>query len=166
MRSDRCPKQGMCPRATTPQPLSARRWGLVSCRVPSTSDRDDRVPSAAPNEAVDVLLRFGASMLRAGNTATLTHEWIEVIARQMDFDRGWISLSFDSITASVRRTGGWVTAMREIYGAGHLCVRDDRIVQSRADTRCPSGIRFMRLRYWRVGDGTGNSPRFQPTIVR
>jgi uncharacterized membrane protein YjjP (DUF1212 family) len=67
---------------------------------------------------VDVLLRFGALMLRAGNTATGTREWLDVIARKMGFDAVWVSLSFDSITASVRRAGEWITAMREIGPPG------------------------------------------------
>jgi hypothetical protein len=53
-------------------------------------------------------------MLRAGNTATRTREWIELLARKMDFDSVSVSLSFDSITASLRHPGGWDTAMREI----------------------------------------------------
>jgi uncharacterized membrane protein YjjP (DUF1212 family) len=57
-------------------------------------------------------------MLRAGNTATRTREWIEVIARKMDFDRVWVSLSLDSITATVRRAGEWATVMREIGPPG------------------------------------------------
>ena len=65
-----------------------------------------------------MLLRFAASMLRAGNTATRTREWIEVIARKMGFDAVSASLSLDSITASGRRAGEWATAMREIGSPG------------------------------------------------
>ena len=50
-----------------------------------------------------MLLWFGASMLGAGNTATRTREWIEVIARKMGFDAVSVSLSLEGITASVRR---------------------------------------------------------------
>ena len=57
-------------------------------------------------------------MLRAGNTATRTREWIEVIARKMGFDAVSVSLSLDSITASVRRGGEWATTMREIGPPG------------------------------------------------
>ena len=53
---------------------------------------------------MDVLLSFGTLMMRAGNTATRTREWIEAIARKMGFDAISISLSLDSITASVRRS--------------------------------------------------------------
>lgn len=84
----------------------------------STFDREERATSTAPSEAVEALLRFGASMLRAGNTATRTREWIELIARKMSFDAVSVSLSLDSITASVRHAGGWTTAMREIGPPG------------------------------------------------
>jgi uncharacterized membrane protein YjjP (DUF1212 family) len=67
---------------------------------------------------VDVLLWFGALMLRAGNTATATREWLDVIARKMGFDAVSVSLSVDSVTVSVRRAGEWATTMREIGPPG------------------------------------------------
>ena len=67
---------------------------------------------------MDVLLWFGASMLRAGNTAARTREWIEVMAHKMGFDLVAVSLSLDNITASVRRAGEWTTRMREIGPPG------------------------------------------------
>jgi uncharacterized membrane protein YjjP (DUF1212 family) len=84
----------------------------------STFNSKERAASAALSEAVDVLLFFGASMLRAGNTATRTREWIEVIARKMGFDAVSVGLSLDSITASARRDGEWTTTMREIGPPG------------------------------------------------
>lgn len=63
---------------------------------------------------MDVLLSFGASMMRAGNTAARTREWIEVMARKMGLESLSVSLSLDSIVASVRRSGESLTAMREI----------------------------------------------------
>ena len=71
-------------------------------------------PSTALSEASEVLLRFGAMMFRAGNTATRTREWIEAIARKMGLDAVSVSLSLDSITTSVRDSGDWVVAMRDI----------------------------------------------------
>ena len=52
---------------------------LIGCYddMSSTVNGEDRLATAAPNEAVDVLLCFGASMLRAGNTAARTREWFE-----------------------------------------------------------------------------------------
>ncbi len=57
-------------------------------------------------------------MLRSGNTAARTREWIEVVARKMGFDSVAVSLSLDAITASVRRAGERTTAMREIGPPG------------------------------------------------
>ena len=53
-------------------------------------------------------------MLRAGNTAIRTREWIEVLARKMGFDAVTVNISLDSISASVRRSGEWAMTMREI----------------------------------------------------
>jgi uncharacterized membrane protein YjjP (DUF1212 family) len=86
--------------------------------MPSTLNNEDKSTAPAPGEAVDVLLWFGASMLRAGNTAARTREWIEVIAHKMGFDAVSVSLSLDNITASVRRAGQWATKMREIGPPG------------------------------------------------
>jgi uncharacterized membrane protein YjjP (DUF1212 family) len=70
------------------------------------------------SEALDVLLQFGALMLRSGNTAARTREWIEVMARKMGFDAVSVSLSMDSMTVTVGRSGEWATTMREIGAPG------------------------------------------------
>ena len=82
--------------------------------MPSISNKEDNVIFAAPGAAVEVLLWFGASMLGAGNTATRTREWIDVVARKLGFDAVSVSLSLDDITISVRCADEWITAMREI----------------------------------------------------
>jgi len=71
---------------------------------------------------MDVLLGFGTLMMRAGNTATRTREWIEAIGRRTGFDAISVSLSLDSITASVRRSGERITAMREIGPPPDQCL--------------------------------------------
>ena len=86
--------------------------------MPSTPKRDVRTGALASSDAMDVLLGFGTLMMRAGNTATRTREWFEVIGRKMGFDAISISLSLDSITASVRRSDERITAMREIGAPG------------------------------------------------
>jgi uncharacterized membrane protein YjjP (DUF1212 family) len=70
--------------------------------------------SAALTEAVDVVVSFGASMMRAGNTASRTREWVEVVARKLGFNAVSVSLSLDSITASLRQSGASMTTTREI----------------------------------------------------
>jgi uncharacterized membrane protein YjjP (DUF1212 family) len=71
-------------------------------------------PSAALSDQVEVVLLFGALMLRAGNTAIRTRELMEAIAQKMGFEAVSVSLSLDNVTASVRRSGECATAMREI----------------------------------------------------
>src|SRR5215470_6117247 len=67
---------------------------------------------------MDVLLRLGALMLRTGNTAARAREWMEVVARKLGFDAIAVSLTLDSVTASVRHGGTWITAVREIGPPG------------------------------------------------
>jgi uncharacterized membrane protein YjjP (DUF1212 family) len=90
---------------------------------------------------MDVLLAFGALMMRAGNTATRTREWIGVTARTMGFEAISISLSLDSITASVRRSGECVTAVREIGPPGINVWRIAELEQlAKAPVSTPSEI--------------------------
>jgi len=74
--------------------------------------------STAPADALEVLVRFGALMLQAGNTAVRTHEWIDVIAPKLGFGAASVIVSLDSITVSVRRRGEWLTAIRELGPPG------------------------------------------------
>jgi uncharacterized membrane protein YjjP (DUF1212 family) len=80
------------------------------------ASRRDRtgVHSAADNDAVEVLLQFGVAMLRAGNTAARTQEWLEVVAPKLALVSVSVSQSLDSIVVSARRSGEWITIMREI----------------------------------------------------
>jgi uncharacterized membrane protein YjjP (DUF1212 family) len=70
--------------------------------------------TSSTGDAVGELLQFGATMMGAGNTATRTRESMEVMARKMGFNALSVSISFDSITVSVRRSGEWITRVREI----------------------------------------------------
>ena len=90
---------------------------------------------------MDVLLAFGALMMRAGNTAARTREWMGVTARKMGFEAISISLSLDSITASVRRSGERVTAVREIGPPGINVWRIAELEQlAKAPVSTPSEI--------------------------
>src|ERR1051326_3745121 len=80
----------------------------------SANVRGDQVTFAAASEGAEILLSFGAAMLRAGNTASRTREWIDVLARKLGFDAVSVGLSLDGITASVCRSGARITTMREI----------------------------------------------------
>ena len=84
----------------------------------SPFDRDHDATARSLDEALDVLLRFGAAILRSGDTAARTREWVEVMARKLGCDALALSLSSDAITASVRRAGASTTAMREVGPSG------------------------------------------------
>jgi uncharacterized membrane protein YjjP (DUF1212 family) len=70
------------------------------------------------NEALDALLWFGISMMRAGNTAFRTREWMQTLAAKLGFDAISLSFTLDSITASARRRDGSATMVREIGSPG------------------------------------------------
>jgi uncharacterized membrane protein YjjP (DUF1212 family) len=86
--------------------------------VTSTSERDDMTTSVPSADALEVLLRFGALMLQAGNTAVRTRKWINVITPKLGFESVSVIVSLDSITISVRGRNEWLTAMREIGPPG------------------------------------------------
>ena len=70
--------------------------------------------SAASDNAVDVLLRFGAVMLRAGGTAVRTRELMQAIAHKLNLEPQSIYLTPETIVISVRRAGESVTAARDV----------------------------------------------------
>src|SRR4029079_804292 len=144
------------------QSVSSRCCRPVRCRVSSTFDSRERAASAALNEAVDVLLFFGASMLRAGNTATRTREWIEVIARKMGLDAVAVSLSLDSITASARRDGEWTTTMREIGPPGINALRIAELEQL-AKTAAP-GLAPREIAA-KLSEIESTAPRYSSVLI-
>jgi uncharacterized membrane protein YjjP (DUF1212 family) len=75
-------------------------------------------PPAPPTDALEVLLRFGASLLQAGNTAIRTRKWIDTIAPKLGLTAVSVIISLDSITVGVRRGNDWLTAMRELGPPG------------------------------------------------
>jgi uncharacterized membrane protein YjjP (DUF1212 family) len=78
-----------------------------------SSAKQPKVTSAR-SDAVGELLEFGAMMLGAGNTATRTRRSMEAIAQKMGLDALSMNISFDSITASARRSDEWITRVRSI----------------------------------------------------
>jgi hypothetical protein len=108
-------------------------------------------------DAVEALLQFGVAMLRAGNTAARTHEWIEVIARKLTFDSVSVSQSLDSLVITVRGSGEWITVLRN---ARRLRVRNDRVVQSRANGRSATGVSVVRFRHRALAMGPATARFF------
>jgi uncharacterized membrane protein YjjP (DUF1212 family) len=74
----------------------------------------ERRSSGAPDEAIDVLLRFAAMMLRAGSTATRARELAKAMARRLDLESPSVSLTLDSVTISVRCGSEQLAALREV----------------------------------------------------
>jgi uncharacterized membrane protein YjjP (DUF1212 family) len=75
--------------------------------------------SAPLDEALDVLLRFGVALLRSGDTAARTREWVALVARKLGCDALSLSLSSDAITITMRRAGASTTGMREVGPSGN-----------------------------------------------
>jgi len=73
---------------------------------------------AVSGSAVDSLLQFGAAMLHAGNTASRTREWMEILAPKLGLEGLSVGFTFDSITVTVRGTAQRTTALTEIGPAG------------------------------------------------
>ncbi|HEY6995905.1 MAG TPA: threonine/serine exporter family protein [Xanthobacteraceae bacterium] len=69
-------------------------------------------------DALDGLLRFGASMLHAGDTAFRVREWMGVIARAMGVDALSVRVALGSIAATARRGGEHATLVREVAPPG------------------------------------------------
>jgi uncharacterized membrane protein YjjP (DUF1212 family) len=78
----------------------------------------NKTASAGSNDALEILLRFGAAMLGAGGTAAQARRWMDVMAHQMGFDALSVSLTLTSVVASARRGGEQVTMMREVEPPG------------------------------------------------
>src|SRR5262245_31905770 len=137
-----CRPRPLAIRAPDASESANRRRRLRGPGVTSTLNKQGAV-SAALSDAVEVLLRFAASMLRAGNTATRTREWIEVIAHKMGFDAVSVSLSLDSVTASVRRSGEQAIALREIGppGINASCIAElEQLAKALAPGSAPAEI--------------------------
>jgi len=80
----------------------------------SVSERDRNADQSELCDAADGLLWLGASMLRAGSTAFRTRECMDMLAKKLSFDEISVALTFDSVIASARRAGEWITMAREI----------------------------------------------------
>jgi uncharacterized membrane protein YjjP (DUF1212 family) len=117
-------------------------------------------PTVAGNP-VEVLMRFGVLMLRAGNTATRTREWIEILARKMGFDAVSVSLSLESITASVCRSGEWVTTMREVGPQAINVWRIGELVKLANAATSKTALREMAARLAEIESATPLYTRMQ-----
>ena len=105
----------------------------------SAFEGDDRTTSVPPVDALEVLVRFVALMMQAGNTAVRTREWVDAIAPRLGFEAVSLIVSLDSVTVSVRRRHEWFTAIR---GLGPPGINVSRIAQlEQLAKSLPSGSR-------------------------
>jgi uncharacterized membrane protein YjjP (DUF1212 family) len=65
-------------------------------------------------QALGFLLRFGATMLRAGDTAFRVRQWMGVLARGMGLEALAVHLTLDGMTATARRGSDQATLADEI----------------------------------------------------
>ncbi|WP_421994999.1 threonine/serine ThrE exporter family protein [Reyranella sp.] len=71
-----------------------------------------------PAEALDVLLRFGALMLRSGDTAFRVRDAMGDLARALGVGRLSVHITLGVITATAESEGGSATVMREVPPLG------------------------------------------------
>ena len=85
-----------------------------------SSERDHATThsSAMPAEMLEELLRYGAQLLRAGDTAFRVRQLMGVVARSMGFDAVSVQLGLGNISASGRRGSERATAVCEVGAPG------------------------------------------------
>jgi uncharacterized membrane protein YjjP (DUF1212 family) len=69
-------------------------------------------------EALEVLLRFGTLMLRAGDTAFRVRDSMGMLAASMGIERLSLHITINGMTATVRRNGEHVTLASEVSPPG------------------------------------------------
>lgn len=72
----------------------------------------------AVRETLDVLLRFGAMMLQAGDTAFRVRDSMTTLSGRFGIERLSVQIALDAMTATARRNGELVTIAREIGPPG------------------------------------------------
>jgi len=92
-----------------------------------TTDQDHTL--YALTEALDSLNRFGAAMLRAGDTAFRVREWIGLLARAMGLDALSVQLALGHIATSARRGREQATLVAEVappaINAAHIAALEE-----------------------------------------
>jgi uncharacterized membrane protein YjjP (DUF1212 family) len=69
-------------------------------------------------DALDVLLRYGALMLRAGDAAFRVHDAVERLARRLGIDDLNLLVTVTGMTATARRGGEQITLVRHVGPLG------------------------------------------------
>jgi uncharacterized membrane protein YjjP (DUF1212 family) len=87
-------------------------------RVAAPESAEAATGSDTLADALHSLLRFGTSMLRAGDTAFRVREWMGVLARAMGFDTLSVRVALGSIEATARRGDEHATLVNEVGPPG------------------------------------------------
>jgi uncharacterized membrane protein YjjP (DUF1212 family) len=90
----------------------------------AVDQQNSQTPSAKWH-AVDALLALACAMVRRGNTASRTRDWLIVLAQKMGFDAVSVNVSIDAVSISAGRSGTFTTGMREV---GPPAVDTSRII--------------------------------------
>jgi len=90
----------------------------------AVDQQTSQTPSAKWH-AVDALLALACAMVRGGNTASRTRDWLIVLAQKMGFDAVSVNVSIDAVSISAGRSGTFTTGMREV---GPPAVDTSRII--------------------------------------
>ena len=130
-----------------------------------TSHRDTSVHFSPAEDAAEALLQFGVAMLRAGNTAARTHEWIELISRKLAFDSVAVSQSLDSIIMTVRHSGKSITVMREIGPPAVNVSRIGDLEQFARTVESGSGPRAISEKLAKIESGPPKHPAWVIVVV-
>ena len=92
--------------------------------------------------ALSEVARFGALMLRAGDTAFRARDWMGTLARRLGLDQLSAQLSLGSVIATARRGEEWATTVGEVgapavnasrIGALEALARDARLGETPGD---------------------------------
>src|SRR3954451_15411234 len=97
--------------------------------VTSPANQNSETAPATARDGAEALLRFGALMMRAGNTAFQTRERMAVLGQRMGLDFEAVALSLDHITISVRRGDERATLVQEVGPPGVNATRIDALEQ-------------------------------------
>jgi uncharacterized membrane protein YjjP (DUF1212 family) len=84
---------------------------------------------------LETLMRFGTSMLRAGDTAFRVRDWMSTIGRGMGLDALSVHIAVGAMTATARRGGEHATLASDIAPLGVNAWRIGALEQLARDTR-------------------------------
>ncbi len=104
---------------------------------------------ATLTESLDVLLRFGAAMLRSGDTAFRVRDAMGLLAGNLGIDQIAVHITINGMTATVRRKDEHVTLASEMSPPGINAWRIgalERLARTRRPDLCRLPFRWRSPR--------------------